>query len=182
MQTSWTFRGTGQRLTRKHVIMKVERLPIEEEVESKDYFGKSKSEKGYVWKGHITVHMKKLPKGMNLRNLYDSEGEDYFDGEKALKQKKEKEAAAKDDKDGAKSDKDGDGNKNDDTQGNGAPVANKNDEQEVTTNNNDGGDIETETQVYDVELVINKDDPNDKDKDLKKRILSAMSSNSSTPR
>merc|ERR1712083_1181034 len=89
MQTNWTFRGSGNRLTRKHVIMRVERLPIEKEVESKDYFGKVKKEKGYVWKGYLTIHMKKLAKGVTIRNLYDDEGEDYFDGEEAIKKKKE---------------------------------------------------------------------------------------------
>merc|ERR1711879_978524 len=62
-----------------------------EEVQSKDFFGKTRSEKGYLWRGNITIHMKKLPKGMTIRNLYDDEGEDYFDGEAAIQKKKEKE-------------------------------------------------------------------------------------------
>merc|ERR1712218_457752 len=82
METSWTFRGSGNRLTRKHVVMRMERLPIEKEVESRDYFGKTKKEKGYVWKGELRIHMKKLAKGVTIRNLYDDEGEDYFDGDK----------------------------------------------------------------------------------------------------
>ena len=69
-----------------------------------------------------------------------------------------------------------------DTKGNGA-VKVKDDED--NNNNKDGSSgVEMETQIYNVELVISKEDPVDKDKDLKKRILSAMnnSSNASTPR
>ena len=184
MQTSWTFRGSGNRLTRKHVIMKIERLPVEEEVESKDYFGKQKSETGFVWKGTITIYMKKLPKGMTIRNLYDSEGEDFFDGEKVDNKKKEAKDKEEEDKpkpaeDDAKV-RENDDNANDDgdnPKGNGA-VKVKDDE------DNKVKEVEVDQQIYDVELVISKEDPNDKDKDLKKRILSAMSSssNASTPR
>eukprot|EP00486_Rosalina_sp_Unknown_P009859 CAMPEP_0201579114 /NCGR_PEP_ID=MMETSP0190_2-20130828/26428_1 /ASSEMBLY_ACC=CAM_ASM_000263 /TAXON_ID=37353 /ORGANISM="Rosalina sp." /LENGTH=162 /DNA_ID=CAMNT_0048013109 /DNA_START=216 /DNA_END=704 /DNA_ORIENTATION=- len=162
--------------------MKIERLPIEEEIESKDYFGKQKSEKGFLWKGTITIYMKKLPKGMTIRNLYDSEGEDFFDGEKAKKQKAEEnenekpETKPKPAEDDAKVREDSNDNE-DNTKGNGA-VKVKDDE------DNKSESIEMETQIYEVELVISKEDPIDKDKDLKKRILSAMnnSSNASTPR
>ena len=173
MQTSWTFRGSGNRLTRKHVIMKIERLPIEQEIASKDYFGKQKSETGYLWKGTITIYMKKCPKGMTIRNIYDCEGEDFFNGEEKDKQTINNNDDVKD---------------NDDTKGNGAVKIIKDDDKESNKGNNNEvplGNIETEKQVYCVELVLSKEDPaGDKDKDLKKRILSAMSSslNTSTPR
>eukprot|EP01084_Bolivina_argentea_P317780 551002_1 len=90
METNWTYRGSGNRLIRKHVIMKIERSPNEKEIESKDYFGKIKKEKGYIWNGEITIYMKKLSQGITLRNIYDDEGEEYFDAEKAIKENKNK--------------------------------------------------------------------------------------------
>ena len=151
MQTNWTFRGSGNRLTRKHVIMRMERLPIEKEVESQDYFGKTKKEKGYIWKGYLTVHMKKLAKGVTIRNLYDDQGEDYFDGEEAIKRKQ-----------------------NEEVTGNGVVDGESESEKK--------NESETQTMVYEVEMVIDKYcNEAEKDKELKKRILSAMSGSPNRP-
>eukprot|EP00483_Globobulimina_turgida_P004310 UN04319 len=172
METNWTFRGSGNRLIRKHVIMRVERMPFEKEVESKDYFGKSKSQKGYIWKGFITIHKKRLKKGLTMKDLYDEEGEDYFDGEKAVKSKQN----------------------NEEIKGNGAVILDAVDAKECENKKEteiekkaDGNDDDStqETQVYEVELVINKEDALSKDKELKQKILAAVnhtSSNSPTPR
>eukprot|EP01084_Bolivina_argentea_P079058 143465_1 len=194
METSWTYRGSGQRLTRKHVIMRVERLPVEQEVESKDFFGKTKSDKGYVWKGHLTVHMKRLKAGMSLRDLYDKEGEDYFSGEKAIKEK-EKEIKKEDEtqeevkgngavndtveqtdekKEATDADKEEDKVKEDeqDKESENAKKEDETDkEKEVVSKDTEEPQAETETQIYEVELIINKDDGTDKDRELKKRIL-----------
>merc|ERR1719295_182632 len=171
MQTSWTFRGTGNRLTRKHVIMRCERLPLEEEVESKDFFGKTRTEKGYLWRGNITIHMKKLPKGMTIRNLYDDEGEDYFDGEAAIQKKKEQEQEQK-----TKGDVDVKGNGAvDENAADGAVEETQNDEQETNEKATEKGAEKTvtETQVYELELVISKEEA-DKAKEMTKSILSKM--------
>jgi len=164
LQTNWTFRGTGNRLQRKHVIMRVERLPVEQEVESRDYFGKNKVESGYLWRGHITVHLKKLPQGVTIRSLYDDEGEDYFDGEAAIQRQKERGNAA----DGAVH---GDAPSNENAASGGAAAA----AAAVAT------ETVTETQIYSVELVINRDSAEDKGKDATKRILSALNSSPTAP-
>jgi len=79
---NWTFRGAENRLTRKSVVLSVQRTPREETVTSKDYFGKVREEKGYVWKGTLRVYRKRLEKNTTIRSLYDQEGGDYFDGER----------------------------------------------------------------------------------------------------
>ena len=152
--------------------MRCERMPLEEEVESKDFFGKTKTEKGYLWRGHITIHMKKLPKGMTIRNLYDDEGEDYFDGEAAIRQKRERQEKAT-----------ADGG---DVKGNGAVNENESadvgDGAEAAAETVDSGKTAdkpkeeslTETQVYELELVISKENAADKSKEMTKAILSKM--------
>lgn len=169
MQTNWTFRGKGNRLTRKHVIMRCERFPLEEEVESKDFFGKTKSDKGFLWRGHITIHMKKLPKGMTIRNLYDDEGEDYFDGEAAIQKKREQDADVKGN--GAVSEVNENQNENAD---NDAPSTSTATETATTETAKPAEESLTETQVYEVELVISKEDAADKSKEMTKAILSKM--------
>eukprot|EP01083_Nonionella_stella_P193892 715548_1 len=189
LETNWTFRGSGNRLTRKHVIMRVERMPFEQEVESKDYFGQKQNDKGYIWKGYITIHMKKLKKGLTIKDLYDEQGEDYFDGEKAIKQKQKKELEKNENKENNK-------DKDDDVKGNGAIVSNVKDNNDKDNNDNknesekktevvNNDDTLQETQIYEVELIINTNDPSGKDKELREKILAAVTgntnSNSSTP-
>jgi len=190
MQTSWTFRDRsggggvagagGNGFVRKHVIMRIERLPMEAQVESKDFLGKSKMDSGNVWRGYITVHLRRLSTPASGAQLYDGEGadDDYVDGEEAMQLKKAKEQEKEQEKEkenatltqeepAPESDK----TKDVDHQGNGAVVAN---------------DTQTETQIYECELVISTDDASDKEKELKKRLYAAMNtaagSNLSTPR
>merc|ERR1712129_424599 len=135
--------------TRKHVIMRVERLPIEKEVESKDYFGKIKKEKGYVWKGYLTVHMMKLAKGVTVKSLHGAEGEDYFDGEEAIKRRVEQLQQKKEEPT----------NDDDDAKGNGAmPAPTMEDTLSMQKTNDEKAKVEpdTQTEVYEVELVIDK--------------------------
>jgi len=170
MQTNWTFRGKGNRLTRKHVIMRCERFPLEEEVESKDFFGKTKSDKGFLWRGHITIHMKKLPKGMTIRNLYDDEGEDYFDGEAAIQKKREQDADVKGN--GAVSEVNE--NADNDAPSTSGTTETATADTATTETAKPAEESLTETQVYEVELVISKEDAADKSKEMTKAILSKM--------
>merc|ERR1712039_6932 len=110
---------------------------------------------------------------MTIRNLYDDEGEDYFDGEAAIQKKREQDADVKGN--GAVSEVNENENGNAD---NAAPSTAAT--ETVTTDTattetaKPAEESLTETQVYEVELVISKEDAADKSKEMTKAILSKM--------
>merc|ERR1712039_771163 len=105
---------------------------------------------------------------MTIRNLYDDEGEDYFDGEAAIQKKREQDADVKGN--GAVSEV----NENENGNADNAAPSTAATETVTTETAKPAEESLTETQVYEVELVISKEDAADKSKEMTKAILSKM--------